>query len=44
VVAEADGGRAVLGVIDGVSPQGVEGPDDVAARMRFLRAIGYKLG
>jgi adenosine/AMP kinase len=44
VVAETDAGRAILGVVDGVSPRGVEGPDDVAARISFLRAIGYKLG
>jgi hypothetical protein len=44
VVARTEQGRGVLGVIDGVSPAGVEGPDDVAARMGFLRRIGYKLG
>jgi hypothetical protein len=44
VVAESGQGRAVLGVVDGVSPKGVEGPADVAARIGFLRAIGYKLG
>lgn len=44
VVAESGGGRAVLGVVDGVSPQGVETDEDVTARVSFLRAIGYKLG
>lgn len=44
VVAETGTGRAILGVVDGVSPRGVEGPDDVAARISFLRKIGYKLG
>jgi hypothetical protein len=44
VVAETATGRAILGVVDGVSPRGVEGPDDVAARISFLRKIGYKLG
>jgi adenosine/AMP kinase len=44
VVAESDSGRAILGVIDGCSPKGVEGEADVAARMQFLRQIGYKLG
>ena len=44
VVAESDGGRAVLGVVDGVSPRGVETAADVAARIGFLRTIGYKLG
>jgi len=44
VVADTGTGRAILGVVDGVSPRGVEGPDDVAARISFLRKIGYKLG
>ena len=43
VVAQTDQGRGILGVIDGVSPQGVEGDEDVAARQGFLRQIGYKL-
>ena len=44
VVASSGGGRAILGVVDGASPQGVEGEQDVLARLRFLRQIGYKLG
>jgi uncharacterized protein len=44
VVAESDGGRAILGVVDGCSPRGVEGEEDVRARVAFLRTIGYKLG
>jgi uncharacterized protein len=44
VVAETGGGRAILGVVDGSSPRGVESPDDEAARIGFLRMIGYKLG
>jgi len=44
VVAESGGGRGILGVIDGCSPKGVENEADVAARMQFLRRIGYKLG
>ena len=42
VVVEDEGGRGILGVIDGDSPKGVEGPDDVAQRKEFLRTIGYK--
>lgn len=42
VVAETEQGRGVLGVIDGASPACVEGPEDAAARQKFLRAIGYK--
>ncbi|MCS7283257.1 MAG: adenosine-specific kinase [Anaerolineae bacterium] len=43
IVAQTEQGRAILGVVDGVSPKGVEGPDDVAHRKEFLRKIGYKL-
>lgn len=42
-VVAADGdGCGVLGVIDGSSPKGVEGPEDVEKRRGFLRMIGYK--
>jgi adenosine/AMP kinase len=43
IVAKTDQGRGVLGVVDGFSPKGVEGADDVAWRKNFLRQIGYKL-
>jgi hypothetical protein len=43
VIAETDLGRGVLGVIDGFSPLGVEGEEDIAWRRGFLRTIGYKL-
>lgn len=43
VVAETDQGRGVIGVIDGASPKGVEGPEDKAKRKELLRKIGYKL-
>ena len=42
VVVEDEQGRGILGVIDGVRPKGVEGPDDIAQRKAFLRTIGYK--
>jgi len=42
VVAETEQGRGVLGVIDGFSPKGLEGEQDVQARHAFLRMIGYK--
>ncbi len=42
VVAQSEHGRGVLGVIDGASPQGVEGEADIAWRRDFLRKIGYK--
>ncbi|MGA9533536.1 MAG: adenosine-specific kinase [Anaerolineales bacterium] len=44
VVAETDQGRAILGVVDGVPPKGVETESDVADRMSMLREFGYKLG
>src|SRR5271165_549085 len=43
VVAETDQGRGLLGVIDGLSPKGIEGEDDVAWRKNLLRQSGYKL-
>ena len=42
IVAETAQGRGILGVVDGESPRGVEGEDDVRARKDFLRTIGYK--
>jgi adenosine/AMP kinase len=43
LVAETDGGRGIVGVIDGGTPLGVEDEADVVARKQLLRAIGYKL-
>lgn len=43
IVAETGQGRAILGVVDGSSPKGVEADDDIAWRKGFLRQIGYKL-
>jgi len=43
IIAETDAGRGILGVIDGGSPLGVEGDEDIAWRKDFLRKIGYKL-
>lgn len=43
IVAQTDKGRAILGVVDGSSPKGVEGDGDVAARKDLLRKIGYKV-
>jgi adenosine/AMP kinase len=42
IVAHSEQGRGILGVIDGSSPKGVEGPADVAWRHDLLRKIGYK--
>ena len=43
IVAVTSQGRGVMGVVDGASPKGVEGPEDVRHRKEFLRKIGYKL-
>jgi hypothetical protein len=43
IVAETSQGRGVLGVVDGASPKGVEGPQDIEARKKLLRQFGYKL-
>jgi adenosine/AMP kinase len=43
IIAQAEQGRGVLGVVDGFSPKGVEGEEDIAWRKGFLRTIGYKL-
>jgi len=43
VVAATSLGKGVIGVIDGLSPKGVEGVEDKAHRKEFLRKIGYKL-
>ncbi|MFP3565092.1 adenosine-specific kinase [Paraburkholderia sp. SIMBA_030] len=42
LVAETDQGRAILGVVDGFTPLGVENEEDVQWRKNLLRAIGYK--
>jgi uncharacterized protein len=42
IVARTEQGQGVLGVVDGASPKGVEGPEDVAWRRDLLRKIGYK--
>ena len=43
VVTETEQGRAILGVVDGGSPLGVETDDDEADRKELLRRFGYKL-
>jgi adenosine/AMP kinase len=43
VIAETEQGRAILGVVDGFSPKGVEDDEGIAWRKGFLRQIGYKI-
>jgi len=42
IVARTEQGQGILGVVDGSSPKGIEGPEDVAWRRDLLRKIGYK--
>ena len=43
VVTRNEQGGAVLGVIDGFSPKGIEQAEHKKTRREFLRKIGYKL-
>jgi adenosine/AMP kinase len=43
VIAQTGQGRGILGVVDGLSPTGVEEVQGIAWRKDFLRKIGYKL-
>ena len=43
LVAKTAQGRAIVGVVDGEPPLGVETEADVDARRALLRRIGYKL-
>ncbi len=43
ILAQTEQGRAVLGVVDGSSSKGVEGPEEAKRRREFVRKIGYKL-
>jgi adenosine/AMP kinase len=42
IIARSEQGGGILGVIDGAAPAGIEEQNDVAARRKFLRDIGYK--
>jgi adenosine/AMP kinase len=43
ILAETGQGRGIIGVVDGSSPLGVEGAEDITWRKDFLRKIGYKI-
>jgi adenosine/AMP kinase len=43
ILAETEQGRAILGVVDGFKPQGIEDAEGIAWRKGLLRQIGYKL-
>lgn len=42
IYVETSLGRAIIGVVDGFKPKGIENDDDVDERSSFLRRIGYK--
>jgi len=44
ILAASGDGRAVLGVVDGCSPKGVEDEAQTAERQALLRRFGYKFG
>jgi uncharacterized protein len=43
ILVETEHGRAIVGVVDGYRPKGVEADTDIEDRKRFLRKIGYKI-
>ncbi len=43
IIGETGQGRAILGVVDGAMPLGVEDEEKRKERKEFLRKIGYKL-
>ena len=42
IFVETVQGRAILGVVDGFKPKGIETENDIDERKKFLRSIGYK--
>jgi adenosine/AMP kinase len=42
LVAQTEQGRAILGVVDGESPLGIEDESDIQWRKDLLRKFGYK--
>lgn len=42
IVVETGQGRGILGVVDGLKSQGIEGEAEIAARKQLLRRFGYK--
>ena len=42
IFVETSQGRAIIGVVDGFRPKGIENRKDIDERRTFLRRIGYK--
>lgn len=43
IIVETAQGRAILGVVDGYKPKGIEDQNEQEDRKNFLRKIGYKM-
>ena len=43
ILAATEQGRGILGVVDGLSPKGIEQESDIKQRKALLRQFGYKL-
>ncbi len=43
LIAETEQGKAIVGIVDGFKPKGVEKEEDIRERKEFLRKVGYKL-
>ncbi|MDI6840575.1 MAG: adenosine-specific kinase [bacterium] len=43
IIGETEKGRAILGIVDGLSTTGIESEKEIKERKKFLRDIGYKL-
>ncbi len=43
IIFETEQGNAILGIVDGYRPKGIEEEKDIEERKEFLRKIGYKL-
>jgi len=42
LIAETEQGRAIIGIVDGFKPLGIEDEEKIKERKEFLRKIGYK--
>ena len=43
IIAETPQGRAILGVVDGYKPKGIENKNEQEERKKILREMGYKM-
>jgi len=43
IVGETGQGRAILGVVDGIKPKGIETEEEIKKRKELLKKLGYKM-